>query len=328
MRSAGTKRISVRENVIEYRAKTRETGSLDTVRRVVNHGPFASAHARAAPSLADLSVRLATCPEEIRAAQQLRYQVFYEEGGAHADARTLAEARDVDALDDIADHLIVIDRRRAEAGINLGVVGNYRLLRDEARPRDRDFYTSQEFDISVLLQGDLRLLELGRSCILREYRHRLVLQLLWTALARYVAEHRIDLLFGCASFPGTDPAAIAEQLSYLHHHHLAPEPQRPHAIGPDAVAIDSWSGIAFDPAKVFKHMEPLIRGYLRLGATIGRGAHIDRHFNTIDVCIVLPTAQLSSRFLRRFEREGRFTMTSSTDAGTASALGAAAPTFT
>jgi L-ornithine Nalpha-acyltransferase len=316
----------VRENVIEHRDLSPDIDTSDSERRVADGNACSPSHADAAPGLANLSARLATCPEEIRAAQQLRYQVFYEEGGAHADVFTAAQARDVDTFDDIAEHLIVIDQRRADAGINRGVVGNYRLLRDDARPRGRDFYTSGEFDIGVLLQTDLRLLELGRSCILREYRHRLVLQLLWTALARYVAEHRIDLLFGCASFPGTDPAAIADQLAYLHHHHLAPAHWQPHAIGPDAVAMDRLPAATIDAAQVFKRLEPLIRGYLRLGATIGRGAHLDRHFNTIDVCIVLPTAQLSSRYLRRFEREGRFAMTPPRDAGIAPDVGVAAPT--
>ena len=266
----------------------------------------------AALCLSDISVRLAAGADEVRAAQKLRYQVFYEEGGARADGNALFEQSDLDAFDDIADHLIVIDRRRAAAGLNHGVVGNYRLLRGNARPRGRDFYSSGEFDIDVLLQTDARLLELGRSCVLREYRHCSVLQLMWTALAKYVGEHDIELMFGCASFHGTDAGRIQEQLAYLHHYHLAPQALQPHAIGGETLPMDRLDRQDIDPLRALKGLEPLIRGYLRLGAVVGRGAHVDRQFNTIDVCMILPTAALSKRHMRRFEREGRFQLRSVT----------------
>ena len=48
------------------------------------------------------------------------------------------------------------------------------------------------------------------------------MHLLWNGLASYVLEREIELLFGVASFHGTDPAPLAEALSYLHHEHLAP----------------------------------------------------------------------------------------------------------
>lgn len=260
------------------------------------------------PCLADISVRMATCPEEVRAAQRLRYEVFYEEGGAIPSAAAAMDRRDADAFDDVAEHLVVIDRRQAAAGNNRGVVGTYRMLRSEAPTRRCEFYSTREFNLDVLQDADLRLLELGRSCVLREYRRRPVIQLLWTAIARYVADHRIDLLFGCASFRGTDPVLIEEQLAYLHHHHLAPARWRPHAIGAEVVAMDGRTLDDIDSMRAFKRMEPLIRGYLRVGAMVGSGAHIDRQFNCIDVCIVLPTTELSAKYRRHFEREGNFVL--------------------
>lgn len=274
------------------------------------HGDVAAQALRPAPvravssCLADISVRLAASPEEVRAAQRVRYQVFYEEGGAIPDAVAAMERRDVDVFDDVAEHLIVIDKQRAAAGNNHGVVGNYRLLRNKGSARACEFYSSGEFDLGVLLNAELRFLELGRSCVLREYRQKPVIGLLWSAIARYVAEHRIELLFGCASFRGTDPALIEEQLAYLHHHHSAPARWRPHAIGAEVVAMDRRALDEIDAVRAFKRMEPLIRGYLRAGAMVGRGAHIDRRFNSIDVCIVLPMADLSARYLRHFGSEG------------------------
>lgn len=266
------------------------------------------------PDPSAISVRLAATPAEVRAAQRLRYKVFYEEWGAIPDAAALSEQRDVEAFDDVTEHLIVIDHARAAAGIDCGVVGNYRLLRSEDRHTLCEFYSAREFDISRLLQSDGRLLELGRSCVLQGYRNRPVLQLLWKALAQYVAGHRIDLMFGCASFRGTDVASIEEQLAYLHHYHLAQPGLRPHAIGADLVSMDRMPREQVVPARAIKRMEPLIRGYLRLGAGVGMGASIDRQFNAIDVCVVLPTADLTAKYVRHYEREGHLKLQRGTHA--------------
>lgn len=266
--------------------------------------PSASAAARpqplSLPPRGPISVRLATSPAEIRAAQRLRYAVFFDEWGAVADDIAARELRDVEPFDGIAEHLIVVDQHRAAAGIDCGVVGNYRLLRSGADPRGTPFYSAGEFDIAPLLDSGGRLLELGRSCVLREYRDRPVLQSLWRALAAYVAEHRIDLLFGCASFRGTDPAAIAEPLAYLHHHHLAPAALRPQALAGNRVEMDTLPRERIDTIRALRAVEPLIRGYLRLGATVGSGASLDRAFNSIDVCVVLPTRELGARYARHF----------------------------
>ena len=54
------------------------------------------------------------------------------------------------------------------------------------------------------------------------YRARPGMQLLWSGIAAYVSHYDIALMFGCASLPGTEPAALAVPLSYLYYHHLAP----------------------------------------------------------------------------------------------------------
>ena len=257
------------------------------------------------PDPSRISVRLAATPAELHAAQRLRYRVFYEEGGAIADSAAVTEQRDFDAFDDTTEHLIVVDAALAAAGLDCGVVGNYRLLRSDtpqARPR---FYSARAYDLSRLQDSDARLLELGRSCVRQDYRSRPVLQLLWKALAEYVADHRVDVMFGCASFRGTDVDAIAEPLAYLHYHHLAQPAMRPHAVGVNRVAMDRMHANEIVPARALRGMEPLIRGYLRLGAGVGLGASIDLQFNSIDVCIVLPTAHLTSKYARRYARDSQ-----------------------
>ncbi len=248
-----------------------------------------------------IEVRLATTPAEIDEAQRLRYTVFYEEWGASASAQQRVSRRDADAHDACMDHIIVIDHARARADGQ--VVGTYRLRRRAANePASNEGYTSAEFDVSPLVATGERTLELGRSCVLRDYRGRAVLNLLWGAIAAYVGDHDIGLMFGCASLRGTDPMLLREPLAYLHHYHLAPRSIRPRAIGAHTTRMDLLDTAWIDPRRAISKLEPLIKGYLRLGAMVGEGACIDYSFNSVDICIVLPTAQLTQRYAARYKR--------------------------
>jgi len=240
-----------------------------------------------------IEVRLARGPGEVEAAQRLRYEVFVGEWGA----RVGHEGRDADEYDALMDHLVVLDH--AAAG---RVVGTYRLLRHERLGGQDVFYSSHEFDLAPLLASGQRLLELGRSCVLREYRNLPVLQKLWEAIADYVAEHRIELMFGCASLHGTDPIAVREQLAFLHHWHLAPPALRPRALADRRTPLETMAQGEVDPVRALRAMEPMVRGYLRAGACVGEGAWLDHDFNAIDVCIVMPTARLRPRHRAHFER--------------------------
>ena len=60
--------------------------------------------------------------------------------------------------------------------------------------------------------------------------------------------------------------------------------------------------------RAFSSLPPLIKGYLRLGASIGEGAVIDPQFNTIDVCIVVQTDLMTDRYRKYYERKIQKTM--------------------
>lgn len=255
----------------------------------------------AAPDLDTVQVRLTTDPREIEAAQRLRYEVFYEEYGAVPDAAMKALRRDMDEYDAVTDHLIVTDASRGNG--QEAIVGTYRLLRREPAERHGHFYTSGEYDISPLLSSGAELLELGRSCVLAPYRTRPVLQKLWEGIAHYVADHNIALMFGCASLHGTDVEALAPALSYLYHYHLAVPDLCPRALPERYVDMNRMPKDSFDAKRVFTTLPPLVKGYLRLGASIGDGAVVDEQFNTTDVCIVMPTHQVTEKYVRHYSRK-------------------------
>ncbi len=244
-------------------------------------------------------VRLTEDTSEIEASQRLRYKVFYEEFGAVPTAEMAREKRDMDAYDAFTDHLIVLDTSRTDEQI----VGTYRLLRREIAETHGHFYTSDEYDIGALLQSGATLLELGRSCVLAPYRTRPVLQKLWEGIAHYVADHDISLMFGCASLHGTDIGDLQDQLSYLYHFHLAKPDLCPRAVEGRYVDMNIKPKESLDAKRVFASLPPLIKGYLRLGAMIGDGAVIDTQFNTTDVCIVMPTHQVTAKYVNHYSRK-------------------------
>ena len=249
-----------------------------------------------------IQVRLADNDDEIKASQALRYTVFYEEFGAKPTDEMRELKLDMDEYDTIADHLIVLDK---DLPAGQQIVGTYRLLRRAVAEKHGQFYTSDKYDIQVLLDNESNLLELGRSCVLPNYRSRPILQKLWQGIAHYVADHNVGLMFGCASLHGTNIDELSEQLSYLHHFHRASDDLCPRAIDSRYVDMKIHAKEDLNVKKVFISMPPLIKGYIRLGASIGDGAVVDHQFNTTDVCIVMPTAQITKRYSKHYERKAQ-----------------------
>lgn len=249
-------------------------------------------------------VRLARTKQEIEAAQSLRYSVFYEEYGATPSLEMESVKRDFDPFDDVADHLIVYHGHEDDDATdgNL-IIGTYRLLRRDVADNHGRFYTSDEYDISPILKKNKGQLELGRSCVLAEYRTRPVMHKLWQGLTDYIMDHNIEYLFGCASFQGTDVDAISKQLAYIHHYHRAPEDLRMRALESRYIEMNLHEKDDIDVKDVFSSLPPLIKGYLRVGVLVGDGAVIDEQFNTIDVCMVMPTNRIPERYIKHYTRE-------------------------
>lgn len=251
----------------------------------------------------NLGVRIARSAEEVRAAQALRFRVFFQELGATPGAGAHASGLDSDAYDDVADHLLVLDHALGDGPAT--VVGTYRLIQVEGAAKVGGFYSAAEYDLSTIEAFPGRVLELGRSCVHPAYRGRAAMQLLWRGIAAYIAVHRIDLMFGCASLPGTDPEQLAEELTYLYGHHLAPPALRMRALPERYVDMRRRDPMTVDSRRANQMLPPLIKGYLRLGGFVGDGAVIDREFNTIDVAIIVKSDLVTDKYSKHYERDER-----------------------
>ncbi len=247
-----------------------------------------------------LRVRLAEGQADIEACQRLRYQVFYEEMSAKPVGDMAALGLDFDQFDEVADHLMVIDSRTTKTQ---QVVGTYRLLRGDVANEHGGFYTAGEYDIAPMMARapkGTRFLELGRSCVHADYRTRPTINLLWQGLGHYIAEHKIDAMFGCASFPGTDPEEHSLPLSYLRQKLAAPEQWQVRAREELFVEMNRMAAGQIDRRAAMRALPPLIRGYVHAGCFFGDGAVIDHQFSTVDVFVMCVIADVADRYFNRF----------------------------
>jgi len=251
-----------------------------------------------------LEVRLAETDHEVSQAQRLRYEVFYEEKSAQPTPEMAAARRDFDKFDDVCDHLLVVDRDAHGADGQPLVVGTYRLTREKDAEKVGGFYTAGEFDLGRMISGmpkGTKYLELGRSCILQSYRSRPgTMQLLWKGLMAYVARFDIDLMFGCASIPGTDIESMKLPLSYLHHFHAMPDDLKVTARTDLYVPMNRMPADAIDAREGIRSLPAMLKGYVRAGCCIGDGAVVDHQFDTTDVFIFFPLSGIDARYKSRF----------------------------
>jgi len=239
-------------------------------------------------------LRLATSEADLLAAQRLRYEVFVAELGGDGPLVDHQRRLERDELDPYYDHLLLIDRRRDAARLD-HVVGVYRLLLDRKAKVAGRYYSESEYDLTRLKESGRRLLELGRSCVHRDYRGGTAMFHLWNGLADYVLRNGVEVMFGVASFHGNDVEALKEPLAYLHHNHLAPEDMRVRVRDAFFQPMDLMRKEDISRKRAMLASPALIKAYLRLGGFVGEGAFIDHAFNTIDVCLLMDTQRMSAK---------------------------------
>ncbi len=240
----------------------------------------------------DYKVRLAENEEEIAAAQRLRYDIFYLENGAIPNETQKKLQRDIDKFDPHCDHLLVLHHDVP--------VGTYRLMRRQGAEKTNGFLSSEEYDLQKLIATDKPIVEMSRACIAEEHRLTTVIQLLWKGLAFYVLEHEIKYMFGCASFHGTDVAPFKEILSYLHYNHTAPDDICPKALADQYVDMCCLPESQVNAKQVAKQIPTLMRGYLRMGGWVGSGAVVDPVIRTVDVLVVVDSANIAERYYKHY----------------------------
>ena len=249
----------------------------------------------------DYEVRLTRTKDERKQVRQLRYDVFVEEEGASATEEQKQLREEYDSFDKNAEYMAVFHQGK--------IVGTYRIIDRRAAEKMGGFYTESEFNISKLKKTPYNIAEMSRACVARDYRENaLVMRMLWAGLGEYIVRRKIGLMFGVASWVGTKPAKSAQAISYLYYNHLAPLKLRAtvltenfaDGVNPKLGRMNILPPEFVDEEDALREMPPLIKGYLRLGASFGKGVFIDKPFNTYDVFVTLQTKKIDAAYQKHF----------------------------
>ncbi len=249
----------------------------------------------------DFEVRLTRNKDERKQVRQLRYKVFVEEEGAGVSEEQKALGEEYDSYDRYAEYMAVFHQGR--------VVGTYRIIDRNAAEKMGGFYTENEFNISKIKKYHGNIAEMSRACVDPTYRENaLVMRLLWAGLGEMIMRRKIEVLFGVASWVGTKPAKSAQAISYLYYNHLTPMRLRAtvlpekfaEGVNPKLARMNILPREFVDEADAKQEMTPLIKGYLRLGATFGKGVFVDTPFNSYDVFVMIETRKMSATYQKHF----------------------------
>lgn len=252
-----------------------------SVRRGLHRTPDAAAREKHA-----FSVTWARHQDEVEEAQRLRYKVFAEEMGARL--ASAASGIDVDMFDPFCDHLIVRDQE------TLRVVGTYRVLPPHQAKRIGCLYSEAEFDLVRLQHLKPKMVEVGRSCVHRDFRSGSVIMALWGGLGEYMTQHGFETMLGCASVSMADGGHYAASLSHSFATAGSLAPVEYHAFPRLPLPVENLN----------QHLdvEPpaLVKGYLRLGAKICGAPAWDPDFNVADFLTLLRISSMNPRYARHF----------------------------
>ncbi len=242
-----------------------------------------------ATSAGHYTVRFAKTADEVRAAQALRYRVFYQEKHGNPTAEMQEHQRDMDQWDDGGFHIVVLDTRVQEQP---AVVGTLRLFFSGCLAPQQQFYTEETFDVTRLKKHFGNALELSRFCVDPDGRGGVILMLIWKYAMSFIQDNSIPVMLGCASFAEANVQKHLPILNYLYEHHLAPQSLRPEPKVKEHIDLNALyePNPSWDEAQ--KSIPTLLRGYLKLGAKISDAAIVDTAFNTVYVAIYVETSHM------------------------------------
>lgn len=209
--------------------------------------------------------RVAMGARDLEEAQALRALAF-----------GLPHRLDRDSFDDACQHVLIEERSTQD------VVCCFRML-PVTGSTISESYSAQFYDLTALESYPGRMAEMGRFCLHPARIDPDILRLAWGAMARYVEDERVDLLFGCSSFAGTEPAGYLDAFAMLKDRYLAPKRWCPRVKAPEVFRFAARLRRKPDRRKAMYGMPPLLKTYLMMGGWVSDHAVVDRQMNTLHV---------------------------------------------
>lgn len=237
------------------------------------------------------TARLSRQPADIRAAQALRHRAFF-------DAQN--PGFDVDEYDAKCDHVLI------EEHATDTLVGCFRVLGLPSGAAIGQSYSAQFYDLSRLETYPRKMIEMGRFCVANGQSNPEILRMAWAMMTRLVDGAGFEMMFGCSSFAGTDPAPYQQAFTMLNQQHTAPDRWQPMVKSAQTVRFDSLPPQSVDARTAIRALPSLLRTYLAMGGRVSDHAVIDPDLNTLHVFTglevrLVPPAR--ARALRSFADE-------------------------
>lgn len=241
----------------------------------------------------NFQIRLAETQKDVESAQRLRFEVFNLEMKKGLEA-SYAEGLDRDAYDPLCDHILIIDKAKEMA------IGTYRLLLKSRLGKGDFFYSENEFDLTNIRKLKGEIMEMGRSCVHKDYRSSAIVLLLWGGIVEYMKNHDVKYIIGCPSLYTTDPAEIGRIYSLMRKDHFSPEAFR---VTPrpdkELKGLKEVPVAEHERRGILLKLPALVRSYLKTGAYVCGAPAVDREFGTVDLFMLLDVAHLSQQYLER-----------------------------
>ena len=223
------------------------------------------------------SARVADGPLDVEAAQRLRHRAFIA-GRESAASPTRDQGLDADALDAACDHMLV-ERRRDGA-----LVCCFRMMPLRSGAEIDRTYSAQYYNLEALRAYPAPMMEMGRFCIAPGLTDPDILRVAWGAMAAYVDENGVEMLFGCSSFDGTEGEAYMDAFALLKARHLAPKRWLPRVKAPKTFPFAKLLRLPRpDMKRALGAMPPLLRTYLMMGGWVSDHAVVDKDLGTLHV---------------------------------------------
>jgi putative hemolysin len=244
-------------------------------------------------------IKLAETEEELKKTLHLRYKVFNLELGAGLKSVLFTTGLDVDEFDEYCLQMIVVNKATNEP------VGTYRVHLGSVASNAKGFYSSSEYTITGLEKIAYETIELGRSCVLPEYRTGAIIALLWGGIGELMMRAKLRYLMGCVSFEKKNAAAAWAIYDHFKKDGIVDntilwgEPKEKYRLKrPSAKEIKPYSSNLRGTLKEF--LPPLLIGYFRLGTKICGEPLYDSDFGSIDFLILLDTFTVPERYTRHY----------------------------
>lgn len=242
----------------------------------------------------DFEIKFAANPKEVQAAQRLRFEIFNVEMKKGL-ASSYASGLDQDEYDPLCDHLLIIDKKK-----NL-TIGTYRLLLRSRLGSQGSFYSESEFDISNIKKLKGEILEMGRSCVHKDYRRNAIVSLLWGGIVEYMKKHGVGYIIGCPSLYIMNTGELSGIYTLMKESYFSPKEFRVFPKNGKAVAhLRDCADIKGEEKKIFLKLPALIRSYLKVGAFVCGEPAVDHEFGSVDFFMLLDVKNASGPYLKRF----------------------------